>query len=191
MRRFSAGRDARRHGRQVACRHRSSFRGCSQPRRKIPKMKLPVYFMRPVGELYGVLIEKGPGLRFVTVEVTERGRMLQGERQRFERAVKADESNRARQVPGGAQDRERVRRRAQANIPDHKFPGMLLEALTESELLDVQGLRLGDGADDRVIGFSVRERVEAVGAVGELHQLVTFPSGWPSHSCAIALSSAA
>ena len=120
-------------------------------------MKLPVYFMRPVGELDGVLIEKSPGLRFVTVEVSERGCMLYGERQRFERAVKADESNRARQVPGGAQDRERVCRRAQANIPDHKFPGMLLEALAESKLLDVQGLRLGDRANDGVIGFAVRE----------------------------------
>ena len=144
-------------------------------------MQLPVHFTRPVGELDGVLIENGPGLRFVAAEVTERSRMLQGERQRLNRAVKAHEPNRARQIPRGAQDGERVGGGAQADIPDHEFAGVMLEALAKLELIDVKRLRLRHRADDRMKSFAVRQRMKAVGAVGEPDQFVGRANGLRTH----------
>ena len=151
---------------------KSAPQGLREPRRKITEMKLPVHFMRPVGEPNGVLIENGPGLRFVAPEVTKRSRMLKGERQRLNRAVKAHEPNRARQIPRCAQDGERVGGRTQADIPDHEFPGMFLEALAEPELIDVERFRLSYGTDDRMKGLGVRQRMDAVIAADELNEFV-------------------
>ncbi len=111
--------------------------------------------MRPIGELSAVLIEYASGLRFVTVEVTKRNRMLEGESQWLDRAVKAHEPHRARQISRGAQNGERVGGRTEADIPDHEFPDVAFQALAKLELIDVKGRRLGNGTNDRMKSLSV------------------------------------
>jgi hypothetical protein len=128
--------------------------------------------MPAIGELNGVPVEDCPGWRFVALEVTERGRMLEGERQWLNRAVKAHEPNRARQIPGGPQDGKRISGRAQTHIPDHEFTGMLLEPLAEVKLIDVKSLRLRHRPDDRMKSFAVRQGMKAVGAVGQPDQFI-------------------
>src|SRR5882762_4236215 len=127
-------------------------------------MKLPVHFMRTIGELDDMVIEYRAGLRFVDAEVTERGGVLEGKLQRLKRVVKAHEVDRTRELPRRPQDGERVGSRAQTDIPDHEFAGMIFEALAEPELIDVKRFSLGNGADDRMKGLAVRQRTDAVSA---------------------------
>ncbi len=157
------------------------LRGLREPRREIAKMQLPVHFACFIRKLNGQLIKQGPGLRFVTGEVTERGRMSEREVQRLQGAVEADEPERAGQIPRGTQDGEGVGGGAQADIPDHEFSGMPVEAFAESQLIHIQSLRLGDRANDRVKGFVMRQRMEAVVAADELNELVVGSSSgqWP------------
>ena len=100
--------------------------------------------------------------------------MLQSELQRLNRVVKAHEADRARQIPRGAQDGERVGGRAQADIPNHEFAGMIFEALAEPELIDVKRFRLGNGADDGMKRLVVRQRMDAVIAADELNEFVSW-----------------
>ena len=161
-----------------------------QPRRKIAELQLPVHCMRPVGELKGVLLEQGPGLRFVAAEVAERSGMLQGELQRLNRVVKAYQPDRARQLPRGAQDGKRVGRRPQADIPDHKLAGMILKALAKLKLIDVERFGLRHRADDRMKGFVIGQRTHGTNAIVQADELVA-ASRPLVHNCAIAWSSAA
>ena len=156
-------------------------RGLREPRRKIAKMQLPVHFARFIRKLNGWPIEQRPGLSLVTGEVTERGRMSEREVQRLQGAVEANEPERAGQIPRGTQDGEGVGGGAQADIPDHEFSGMLLEAFAKSQLIHIQSLRLGDRANDRVKGLVMRQRMEAVVAADELNELVvgSWSGQWP------------
>ena len=109
---------------------------------------------------------------FVAAEIAEVGGVSQREFQRLQRVVKTDEADLAGNVPRGAQDGERVGRRAEADIPDHKFAGMILQPLAEPELVDVKRLRLRDRADDRMKRLVIRKRTHGTNAVVQADELV-------------------
>ena len=97
---------------------------------------------------------------FIAAEVAEVGGVFQGELQRLNRMVKTYEMNFTRNIFCGAQNGERIRRRAEANVPDHKFAGVILETFTEPELVDVKRFRLRDRADDRMKRLVIRKRAD-------------------------------
>src|SRR6267378_1081384 len=109
---------------------------------------------------------------FIAAEVAELSRVLQGKFQWFQRMIKTHEPDLTRDVPRGAQDGEGVGRRTQTDIPDHKFTGMMLQSFAKPELIDIKRLRLRDRPDDRMKGFSVRERAHGTDAVVQTDKLV-------------------
>ena len=109
---------------------------------------------------------------FVTAKVAEIVGVLQRKFQRFNRMVETHKANLARDVPRGAQNRERVRRRSEADIPDHKFAGMILEPLAESKLVDVKRLGFSDRADDRMKRLVIRERAHGADSIVQADELV-------------------
>ena len=109
---------------------------------------------------------------FVAAEIAKFSRVLQRELQRLQRVVKTDEPDFARNVPRGAQNRERIRRRAEADVPDDKFSGMILEPLAQPELVDVKRLRFRDRANNRMKRLVVRQRAHGADAVVQADELV-------------------
>jgi len=109
---------------------------------------------------------------FIAVEVTEFGGVLQRKFQRLQRMVKTDEPDFARNFARGAQHGERIRRRAEADIPDHKFAAMIFQPLAQAELVDVKRLRLGDRPDDGMKRLVIRKRAHGTNAVVQTDELV-------------------
>src|ERR1035438_6354809 len=87
--------------------------------------------------------------------------------QRFEGVIEAQQVNRARDVPGGPQSRERIGRRPEADIPQDEFSRVTLEPLDQPQLPDIQRLGFGHRADHRMKGLMMGQRVDAVRPVGE------------------------
>jgi hypothetical protein len=143
-----------------------------KPRREIAVVKFPVHRLRAVLKGHAMIAQKSLQMFFIAAEVAEVGGVLEREFQRLQRVIKTDEANLARDVPRGAQDGERVGRRAQADIPDHKFAGLILEPLAQPELVDVKRLRLGDRPDDRMKRLAIRERTHGTDAVVQADELV-------------------
>ena len=109
----------------------------------------------------------------VAAEIAERVGIFQRELQRLQRVVKTDEADVAGDIPRGAQNGECICRRAEADIPDHKFAGMILLTLAQFELVDVKRLGFGNRADDRMKRLVVRERTHGADAVVQADELVT------------------
>ena len=135
-------------------------------------MQLPVHGLWPVVKLDAMGLQQFAEVVFVAAEVAERGGVLQGELKRFKGAIEADQADGAGKVACGAENGEGVGCRAETDIPDHEFSGMVVQPLAELELVDVKRLRLGDRADDGMECFAVRERVDAVRAAGEFDKAV-------------------
>src|ERR1035438_1838070 len=85
---------------------------------------------------------------FVAAEIAEVGGVSQREFQRLNRVIKTDEADVTGNLPRGAQNGKRIGRRAQADIPDDKFAGMIVQPLAQPELIDIKRLRLRDRAND-------------------------------------------
>src|ERR1035437_917808 len=139
---------------------------------KITELEFPVHRLRAILKTHSVRAEKFFQMIFVAAEVTERVGVFQRELQRFNRAVKAHEADVARDLPRGAQDGERVGRRAEADIPDHEFAGVIFETFAQTELVDIKRLRFRDRADDRMKRLVIRKRTHGTGAVSQVDKLV-------------------
>ena len=100
--------------------------------------------------------------------------VISRETQRLEGVVKADNANplwNLGQMPNRCGD---IGGAAQTDIPKHPLLiGRCLEAFRKPELPDVQGLGLGDGANDGVKSFPFGQGADAGGAVGQLDQGVS------------------
>jgi hypothetical protein len=86
--------------------------------------------------------------------------------------VKTHEANLARNFARRAQNYERVRRRAEADIPDHEFTGMILQPLAQPELFDIKRLGFRDRTDDRMKRLFIRERTHGTDAVVQADELI-------------------
>ena len=93
--------------------------------------------------------------------------VLEGKFQRFQGMIEAQQADGAGELPRGAEQRERICGGAEANVPHDEFTGVSPYALDQPKLADVEGLRLRHGADDRVKGLVVRQRVNAMRAIAE------------------------
>jgi hypothetical protein len=110
---------------------------------------------------------------FVAGEIVEVRGVLEREFQGFKRVVKAQQADGASEGLGGSQDGDGIGGGAQADIPDDEFTGVAPETFNQPKLPDIQRLRLGDGADDRVEGLGMGQRVNAMSATGELDDSVS------------------
>ena len=73
----------------------------------------------------------------------------------------------------GAQHRERVGGRAETDVPEDKLPSARRRhTMHEVQLLDVEGLCLGNGSDHGVERFALGEGAHAPGTIDELDELV-------------------
>ena len=135
-------------------------------------MELPIYLVRAVGESECVLSKDRLDLLFITVEITERAGILQGEFQRLTRVVEADEPDWTRKVSRGSQYGDRIGGGTKTDIPNDKFANVILESFTKPELIDVKRLGLGHRPDDGMKCLTVRQRVNAVRAAGESDESV-------------------
>jgi len=125
-----------------------------------------------VGEFAFVVAEEGCDGLFVTGEVAEGDGVFEGELERFEGVVKADDTERALRGAGGAQNCEDIGGSTEADVPDDEFAGMRGHAFGEAQLFYIQGFRFGDRADDGMEGFAMRDGMDAMDAAGELDDFV-------------------
>ena len=107
--------------------------------------------------------------------------MPQGECQRLQSAVKADDAQRTGQIRSGAQDGHRIGGSTETNIPDDELAHVRLQPLPETELLDIQRLRLGHGTDDGMKRLLLRQRADAAGSVFQTNELVILQKHMMSH----------
>ena len=139
---------------------------------KVAEVELPMNGAAVVGKFAFVVAEESFDGLFVIGEVVQGGGVFEGELERLERVIKADDAERALRGAGGAQDGEDVGGGAKADVPDDEFAGMRGHAFGKAELLHVEGFGFGDGADDRVESFAMRDRMDAVNAAGELDDFI-------------------
>jgi WG containing repeat len=144
----------------------------SEKRREISQMEFPVDLTSCVLEFRRLSAQEGGDGFFVAVEVVEDFRVIEGELERFQGMVKTDDSKRTTSGAGGSEDGEDIRGGAEADIPDDKFTGMRDHALGQAKLVDVKRLRFGNGTDDRMKSFAMRDGMNAVHSAGELHDFV-------------------
>src|SRR6266704_2852523 len=102
---------------------------------------------------------------FVAGQIVQFSNLAQSELKRLQRLVEADQSDRASNITGGAQHRERICGRAQSNVPDDKFAGVLAQPLWQVELSNIERLRLRHWTDHRMKRLAVGQRMDAVRAV--------------------------
>jgi hypothetical protein len=145
---------------------------------EIAEVKFPGNCALAVGELNGVVAKKFGDGCLVAAEIAEGRGVFEGELQRFERVVEADDAQRASGGAGGAENGEDVGGSAEADIPQDEFAGMRGEAFGQAELPDVEGLGFRDRADDGMEGFAMGERMDTVDAVGEGDDFIFLICDW-------------
>src|ERR1700687_4354246 len=110
---------------------------------------------------------------FIAGEIAERFGVLQRELQRFDGMVETDQVQDTGKLPGGAQNGERIGCGAEADVPNGKRTGVMLEAFDQAKLANVQRLGFSDRPDNGVKRLAMRQRVDAVNAINEFDDLVT------------------
>ena len=153
----------------------ASFRaaGWVSKRGEVGQVHVPLDGLRAVLEGAVAVAQEAFQVRFVAAQVTERVAVLEGEGQRFEGVVEAQQVDGAGDGAGRAQGGEGVGGRAEADIPQDEFAGVMLEALDQAQLPDIQGVGFGDRADHGMEGLVVGQGMDAVGAIGELDDSVS------------------
>ncbi len=149
-------------------RRRQNLRGVAHQRRKISRSEFPT----AASEGSAAGLDQFRGGILVPAEIAEFLCVLQGKPQRLEGPVETDHAQRARQIGRGAEDCQDIGGSAETDVPDDKFAGMGLQPAAQLELVDIQGLRLGRRADDRMKGFIFRQGTDAEGAIGQPDKLV-------------------
>ena len=110
---------------------------------------------------------------FVIGEIAKGGGVFQGELERFERVIKADDAERTRRAPRGAKHGEDVRGGTQTDVPDHEFAAMRGQPFTEAQLFHVKRLSLRHRPDDGMKRLAMGKRMNAVHAAREFHEFIT------------------
>jgi len=136
-------------------------------------MKFPVHRLFAVLKYDAMFADEFLQMIFVAAEITKFGGVFQREFQRLQRVIKTDKANLTREVARGAQNGKRVRRRAEADIPNDKFANVILQPLAQLELVDVKRLRLRDRADNGMKRLAIRQRTHGADAVVQPDELIT------------------
>ena len=136
-------------------------------------MQCPACRLPPVLKPRAVPVHERLCQRAVAVEVTERCGVMQGESQRFDAVVEADQPYRAGKVARGPQHGQRVGRGPQADVPDHKLANVSANPFHQAQLFDIKRLRLGHGSNDGMKCLAIGQRMDAVDAVGEPDDFVS------------------
>jgi hypothetical protein len=112
-------------------------------------------------------------LGFATCEVREVARVQKRKLKRFKRVVEAEQFDGTRHFPQRPQDGESVGGCSETDIPDNEHSVVVAQALLEIQLAYVQCLRLSHGPDDRVEGFGMGQRMDAIGTGSEPNDSVS------------------
>ena len=108
------------------------------------------------------------------IEVTEFVRVPQRELEWLEGVIETDDMYRNRKPLRRAQHGQNIGRSAKPNVPDDEFAGMLGQPFSQAELLDVERLAFGHRPHDRMERLAMCHRVDALNAIGETHDFVSF-----------------
>jgi DNA-binding Lrp family transcriptional regulator len=100
--------------------------------------------------------------------------VLQAESQRFESAIKADDSQHALVTTRGTQDGEHVRRRPEPHVPNDEVLRAIANALGQVQLLHIERLGFGDRPDHGVKRFVEIRRIDAGDAVRQSDDSILF-----------------
>ncbi len=120
-----------------------------------------------------MVTEEGSQMLLIADEVGKVFGMLEGKFQGGQCMVEAQQAYGAGKLPRCPQQRKRVGRRAEADIPDDELARMLLQSFDQPKLADVERFGFRHGADDGVKGLMVRKGVDAVRAIAEFDYSVT------------------
>lgn len=105
--------------------------------------------------------------RFVAGEIPKFRNMVEGEQEGGDGLIETDQTNAGRDSPCGAQDGQRIGGGAEADIPDHELALVICQPLAQSQLADMQRLRLGRRPNDRMKRFPRGDGMDAVNTVGQ------------------------
>ena len=142
--------------------------------REVGDMSAPINPRRPVVKRHTPVAQQFLDGFFKTAEIAQLGGMLQAESQRFERAIKTDDTQPAFVIARRAQYCEHVRRRSQPNVPNDEVLRAIVNTLRQAQLPYIKRLRFGDGADHRMKRFVVFRRIHAGDAVRQSDEAILF-----------------
>lgn len=125
-----------------------------------------------VTELDSAVVKQLMNWIFISSDVPEFLCMLDGELERLDGAIEADDAQFASHFFCGGEDGQDICGGAEADVPDDELAAVGGDAVGQVQLADVEGLRFSGGADDGMKGFILGNRVHAEGAVRQFDQFV-------------------
>lgn len=147
--------------------------GLCQQRGKVGQVHVPGYGLRAVLEGAVVFVKETLQVRFIARQVAESVAVLERKGKWFEGVVEAQQVDRAGDVAGRPESGERIGGRPEADVPQDKFASVMLEALNQPQLADIQRFGFGDRADHRMKGLVMGQGMDAVRPVGEFDESVS------------------
>ena len=150
---------------------------------KISEAQFPID-LKTFGQLSGAaaMSEKVSKDRLPAMQIREAILVLEGEFEGFGRVIKADDTHLVGAIANRIDEGQGIGGRAESNIPNDEFLSRGADAVAQLQLLDVEGLGFGGGADDRVKSFAVAFGTQAEGSVGELDDMITIGHGLENSS---------
>ncbi|MCX6923262.1 MAG: hypothetical protein NT154_08650 [Verrucomicrobia bacterium] len=136
-------------------------------------MHVPLDGLRAILEGAVAVVKQSFEVRLVAGKVTEGIAVLEREGERVEGVVKAQQMDWAGDATSRTQGSEGVGGSPEADIPHDEFALVVLQALDQAQLANIQRLRFGDRADHGMKGLVMGEGMDAVRAVGELNESVS------------------
>jgi DNA-binding Lrp family transcriptional regulator len=142
--------------------------------REVGNVHVPIDARRAVVKRHTLIAQQFLDGLFKTAEISQLGRVLQAESQRFEGTIEADDAQRAFVTAHGAQDGEHVGRRPEPNVPNNEVFRAVADALRQAQLLHIKRLGFGGRTDHRMKGFVVFRRIHAGDAVRQSDEAILF-----------------
>ena len=118
----------------------------------------------------------------VFTRVAKRVGICQSESEWLCRVVKADEPQATGNVPGGAQHRKGIGRRAQSDIPHDELARAFAHPLGNFKLAHVQQIGLGSRAETGMHFLVIGRRVNRLGAIGQADEFQGGAAGLRIHN---------
>jgi len=120
---------------------------------KIRHPGFPVNLPLPVSKSHRSQLQKPFQHIFKSGQIIEVFNVAQGKSKRLQGVIEADNAKTRAGFPGGSQNRYRVGRRTQPDIPEHELSRVMPHPFWQVELLHIKRLGLSRRTDDRVKCF--------------------------------------
>ena len=117
-------------------------------------------------------LQQGSEVGFISVQVAKSLPIREGEAERLGGMVEAVKDNSGRQQARSAEEGKSIRSRAEADIPNDKIPGVAGQSAGEVQLADIERVRFRGWPKAWMHRLRIALGTQAVGAVGELDELI-------------------